>query len=431
MVVLYWGDLWHGALMMRASGALEETGDAKAPGPLGQTASPDASGLMNRAQGVAAVARDNADAVDRDARFPEEAIAVARRERLLGIMVPKDLGGEAVGLREVTDLIYGLGQACASTAMIYAMHQIMVACIIRHGGGNPWHQRLLRRIAEEQLLLASSTTEGRGGGNVRSSDSAVVRDGEAIRLERSATVISYGAQADGIVTTARRSVDTTHSDQVLVAFLKQDYSLLPLVGWDTLGMRGTCSSGFTLKASGVADQVLPVGYDKIHVQTMTPVSHLSWAAVWAGIAAGAVERAQSFLRAAARHAGGQLPPGAPHFTTAISSLMLLRSLVDSAVRRFESAADDEQTLASLDFQTSVNLTKVEASELAVSTVMSALRACGLQGYRNDGDFSIGRHLRDVLSSPIMINNDRILANVAAASLMGSTPHSLSGGALRT
>ena len=29
--------------------------------------------------------------------------------------------------------------------------------------------------------------------------------------------------------------------------------------------------------------------------------------------------------------------------------------------------------------------------------MSAMRACGLSGYRNDGDFSVGRHLRDVLS----------------------------------
>ena len=60
----------------------------------------------------------------------------------------------------------------------------------------------------------------------------------------------------------------------------------------------------------------------------------------------------------------------------------------------------------------ITLTKVEASELAVAIVMSAMRACGLSGYRNDGDFTLGRHLRDVLSSPIMINNDRILANLA-------------------
>ena len=42
--------------------------------------------------------------------------------------------------------------------------------------------------------------------------------------------------------------------------------------------------------------------------------------------------------------------------------------------------------------------------------MSAMRACGLSGYRNDSEFAIGRYLRDILSAPIMINNDRILAN---------------------
>jgi acyl-CoA dehydrogenase len=56
--------------------------------------------------------------------------------------------------------------------------------------------------------------------------------------------------------------------------------------------------------------------------------------------------------------------------------------------------------------------------------MSAMRACGLSGYRNDGDFTIGRQLRDVLSAPVMINNDRILSNIATASLMSSVPTSL-------
>ena len=72
----------------------------------------------------------------------------------------------------------------------------------------------------------------------------------------------------------------------------------------------------------------------------------------------------------------------------------------------------------------ITLTKVEASELATATVMSAMRACGLAGYRSDGEFSLGRHLRDVLSSPIMINNDRILSNAGASSLMTAIPSSL-------
>ncbi len=55
------------------------------------------------------------------------------------------------------------------------------------------------------------------------------------------------------MTTARRSDDAEASDQVLVAFLKEDYTLEPQVSWDTLGMRGTCSAGFTLKAAGEAE----------------------------------------------------------------------------------------------------------------------------------------------------------------------------------
>ena len=56
--------------------------------------------------------------------------------------------------------------------------------------------------------------------------------------------------------------------------------------------------------------------------------------------------------------------------------------------------------------------------------MSALQACGLSGYRNDGDFSVTRHLRDILSAPIMINNDRILANAAMAALLVEVPSRL-------
>lgn len=94
------------------------------------------------------------------------------------------------------------------------------------------------------------------------------------------------------------------------------------------------------------------------------------------------------------------------------------------LREYEAIADDEAAVASLEFQTRVGLTKVEASELAVSIVQGALRACGLTGYRNDSPSSIGRYLRDILSSPLMINNDRILSNLAAASLMSPVPNSL-------
>jgi acyl-CoA dehydrogenase len=390
----------------------------------GAASAPAVDDLITRARSVAAVAGTHALAVDSAARFPSEAFAAVKAQRLLGIMVPRALGGEGAAISDAADVCYQLGQACSSTGMIYAMHQIKVACVMRHMGENATLQRMLRRLCSEQLLLASSTTEGQGGGNIRSSEAPIEhQEGGRISLERRASVISYGAHADGIVTTARRAADAAASDQVLVAFFKSDYTLTRLQGWDALGMRGTCSEGYTLKASASAEQILPEPYESIHMRTMVPFAHLLWGSVWTGIAAGATSRAQAFIRNAMRH-GGQLPPGAPQFTRALASLRTLRGMLATSMRKYEQCMNDSQALAALDFQTMITLTKVEASELAAATVMSAMRACGLSGYRNDSEFSIGRSLRDVLSSPIMINNDRILANLATSVLMSPMASSL-------
>jgi acyl-CoA dehydrogenase len=384
----------------------------------------DRSSFGTRAAAVAAVATAEAEAVDRDARFPQAAIDAARQHRLLGIQIPQAFGGDGATIADIADMCYTLGRACASTAMIFAMHQTKVACLVRHGAGSDWHEELMRRVASEQMLLASSTTEGQNGGNIRSSAAAVEHAGADISLLRNATVISYGAQADGIITIARRASDAASSDQVLLALTKENYTLERSLEWETLGMRGTCSAGFELKATAAAEQIFPEAYDKIHAQTMTPVAHLCWSSVWAGIAAAAVERAKTFIRKAARGSGGQMPPAAAHFTTAKMSLTKLRAVITASLDTYATNEHDERALSSLDFQSQINLLKVEASELAVATVMAAMRACGLSGYRNDGDFSVGRHLRDVLSAPIMINNDRILSNIATASLMSGVPAGL-------
>jgi acyl-CoA dehydrogenase len=368
----------------------------------------------------------HAPMVDAASRFPSEAFAEIRKQRLLGVMVPQSLGGEGATVAELADVCFILGQGCASTGLIFAMHQIKMACVIRHAKGNAAIERILREVATEQLLLASSTTEGQAGGNVRSSEAPIERVGDQVTLERKATVISYAMEADGIVTTARRAPDAAASDQVLVVLLKRDYTLERLQAWDTLGMRGTHSEGFTLRARASAQQVLSDPYEKIHPQTMVPHAHLLWGSVWAGIAATATAKAQAFVRNSLRASGGQMPPGAAHFTQAASSLRTLRGVLNSALRSYQAVMMDEKALGSLEFQTMITLTKVQASELAAATVLAALRACGLSGYRNDSEFSVGRHLRDILSAPLMINNDRILTNLAMTSVMTSLPTSISG-----
>ena len=106
-------------------------------------ANPDAGGVMASdallaaAREAATVAQRFADAVDQEARFPHEAFEVLRDQGLLGAMVPAVLGGSGASLATVAAICKVLGETCASTGMIYAMHQIQVACLLDHGTGSP------------------------------------------------------------------------------------------------------------------------------------------------------------------------------------------------------------------------------------------------------------------------------------------------------
>ncbi len=369
--------------------------------------------LLDRAKTIAsAVAARHADAVDREARFPREAVAALKEEGLLGVMVPADLGGGGARLTDVAAICHTLGQACSATAMIYAMHQIQVACIVRHGQGSEWHRQFMRRLATDQLLLASATSEAGIGGDVRSSSCAVQPEGDRFALEKNATVISYGADSDGILATARRAAESPPSDQVLVVLPKETCRLEPTTGWDTLGMRGTCSNGYVLRASGGVEQILPTPYADISAQTMLPVSHLTWSSLWLGIATDAVARAQAFVRAEARKKPGVTPPGALRLAEAVSMLQLMKSNVLAALKRYAEAVEQPDRVSSISLAVEMNNLKTGTSQMVVQVVNHALLICGINGYKNDTKFSVGRHLRDVLSAALMVSNDRIFGNTA-------------------
>ncbi|MBB3265882.1 acyl-CoA dehydrogenase [Azospirillum sp. OGB3] len=366
---------------------------------------------------AAAIAGRHADSVDREARFPAEAFAALKEARLLGLMVPRDFGGVGGGLADAAAVAHALAQKCPSSGLIYAMHQIQVACLVRHGQRSDWHRGFLERLAGEQLLLASATTEAGIGGDVRSSACAVSgaggdETGGTFRLEKQATVISYGAEADAILVTARRTADSPPSDQVIVPVLRGQTQLEEIGGWDTLGMRGTRSVGYRLVAEAGRAQILPLPYADISARTMLPVTHILWSSVWLGIATDAVARAAAFIRAEARKRPGTPPPGARRLAEATAGLQAMRGMVRGALARFEEAAEDPDRLTALGFAVAMNTLKTEAAEMVVRIVGQAMLVGGLSAYRNDSPHSLGRHLRDAHSAPLMINNDRILGNTA-------------------
>jgi acyl-CoA dehydrogenase len=363
------------------------------------------------------VAAPAADAVDREARFPREAVTALREERMLSALVPEALGGGGATIAEVAAVCEVLGRSCASTAMIYAMHQIEVACLVRHGLHAPFFRDYLAELAERQYLIASATSEAGVGGDLRRSICAVQREGTRFRIKKQAPVISYGEEADDILLSARRDPDAAPGDQVLVLVRKDDSRLTPTGEWDTLGMRGTRSLGFTLETAGAVEQILPVSFADIASQTMLPTSHVLWTSLWLGLTSDAVSRARAFVRAEARRSVGSVPPGALRLAETVADLESMRATVHGGRADFERNRNDAEALASIGFAIRMNNLKAVAARMAPEIVARALGVCGVNGYRCDSQYSVGRHLRDAHSAALMISNDRVLAANAAMLLV--------------
>lgn len=352
----------------------------------------------------------HAAAVDRDARFPHEAFAALREAKLLSAYVPQEHGGLGLDIVETAKICEALGHYCGSSAMIYAMHCIQVACVVHHAQSSEYFRNYLRTLVDEQRLMASATTEIGTGGDLLSSVCAVVVEGDSFTLTKKAPVISYGEYADDILVTARRSPESPASDQIHVMVRRNEYTAEPLSTWDTMGFRGTCSSGFTLTARGHVEQILPADFSVILGETMHPYSHIVWGALWTGIAADAVNKARAFVRQEARKTPGETPLAAVRLAETDMVLQEMRNNVYSSARDYLERLNKNcpSAFAGFGFAIHTNNLKITSSQRIVDIVGRSLLICGISGYRNDSKFSLARHLRDSYGAALMVNNDRIM-----------------------
>ena len=369
-----------------------------------------------RVETVRRIARDvagpAADAVDREGRFPIEVLDALKAAQLLSAHVPQTLGGYGAGVVELGAMCEALGQRCASAAMVFAMHQVQVGCLVRHGH-TAFFQTYLAELVRDQRLIASVTSEAGVGGSVRTSICPIERDAEGrCVVRKEGTVVSYGDAADDLLVTVRRNAESVAGDQALVLLRRAQTDMMQTGGWDAMGMRGTCSAAYIVAATFDAEQIVPAGFADINAQTMVPWAHILWSSAWLGIATDAVARARAFVRDTARRLGGT-PPTAPRLSEVSTQLQLMRVQVREWAQRYDamSARPDggAEELSSVACAVQLNQLKLSTSRLVADICTQALRITGTTGYRNDSPYSVARHLRDAHSAALMIGNERIHA----------------------
>ncbi|MCW2992109.1 MAG: acyl-CoA dehydrogenase [Solirubrobacterales bacterium] len=356
------------------------------------------------------VAGPNADAVDREARFPAESLAALRELGALSAYLPEELGGGGVSFEAIAHACFALGRRCGASAMVFAMHQIQAVTIVRHRQDSEFFAAYLQRLAAEQRLVASVPSEVGTGGDMGKSIAAITPAGDGTcTFEKQAPTVSYGNHADDLLTTVRRAPDAEPGDQHAVLTHKDQMELEQKGTWDPLGMRGTCSPGFVVRATFAPEQALPAPFAEISLESMVPVSHILWSQLWLGIATDAFDRARAFVKASARQKPDQPLPAAQRLSHLLSELSPLRAEVGYALREYCEIMDEpgRERLSTFASALRFNNLKIAASEQAPRVCQGAMGVCGIVGFKNDTPFSIGRHLRDTMSASLMVANERI------------------------
>ncbi len=200
--------------------------------------------------------RENAVASDRDLIFPRKNFEALASLGLLGLIVPKELGGRGEShtcMAMVVETIARYG--CASTAMCYTMHVSAVAAAMLRAHGNETIQSLMPRLDDEVLIGTLSYSDPETGSHFWypfSSSAERVEGGWKVNKKSSWT--TSGGFADWyVIQTTSPDFDGDYSDLSVFLIMADEISADPST-WDGLGLRGN-QSGPLL----VEDRTIPEG----------------------------------------------------------------------------------------------------------------------------------------------------------------------------
>jgi alkylation response protein AidB-like acyl-CoA dehydrogenase len=350
---------------------------------------------MSSSQGlneVLTVAARHAERVDADGAFPTDAVEALRTSGLLGLVLPREIGGMGEGPVEFTEVVAELAAVCGSTAMIYLMHvSAAVAVAAATPAGLP---NLLADMASGRSLgtLAFSERGSRSHFWAPVSIASVEGDDVAIKADKSfATSAGF---ADVYVTSTR----SPSGDGVDIYAIPAGTPGLNQAGtFSGMGLRGNASAPLSIDVRIPASYRIgdEAGGFALMMETILPWFNLGNAAVSVGLAASATTAAINHVGTARlEHLGSSLAD-LPTIRAQIArmgiALATQKAYLNLAANSVGSPSD-----ATL---THVLGVKASANDAALAITESAMRVCG--GAAFSKHLPIERAFRDARAGSVM------------------------------
>jgi len=378
---------------------------------------PEQQALLDQLRALQPVFQAREPELDARGSFPFENIKDLKKMNYHTLTLPKESGGQGLGLYEYVLAQEAIAEGSGSTALAIGWH---VGIVLEYAENRHWHadsaQWLMADIANG-ALINTAATEANAGSPARGAlpRTTAVSDGDQYIVNGEKTYTSMAPALDYIFVTA-----AAENDEVITVIIPRHAEGVSIdETWDMLAMRGTASH--TLVLDGVR-------ISKTHV--LKPSGAAAAAKGWLlhipacyiGIAAAARAYAVEFAANYSPASLGKPIAETPAIQQTIGEMELelttARHLLYGTAERY-ALADDK---AGMD--EALNVTKIAVTHAAIGVVDKAMKIVGSRALSEDNPMH--RHYLNVragLYNPPM--EDMVKSQLAELAIKNFTQHTKS------
>jgi alkylation response protein AidB-like acyl-CoA dehydrogenase len=333
--------------------------------------------------------------VDRDKKFPTEAVQAIQKAGLSGLLVPaKDggLGADAPTCVKVWEL---LAQGCASTALSFVAH-CAASAALASGARGLVRQEELAELVKGSHLCALALAEPASGSRPVSPEVAFTRGDQGYTLNGMKAFVTSALHADSFLVSASEKGTEKVSLFLLPAWVEG----IQLYGeWHSLGMRGSMSINLRLQNAALEEKYR-LGEEGQGAELLdalvNPYFALGMAAVDVGIAQAALDATVKHVKTRRYSRQGGALSDAPVIRDQLGRMCAGVETARSVTHRAAWALAKDGPVAS---RRLISIAKLTASRHAAEVTEMALQVCGGRGYTQT--LAVERHFRDARAGAVI------------------------------
>lgn len=348
--------------------------------------------------------------IDETGEFPWQTINKMAKLNLMGLPIPKELGGAGVDTISYAMAVEEIAKRCASTAVIMSVHTSVGTYPIYLFGTEEQKEKFVPPLARGERIGAFALTEPGAGSDVASIQTTAVLKGEHYVLDGSKIFITNGGVAGSVVVLAMTDKSKRHRG--ISAFIVEKDTEGFTIGSKekTMGMIGSDTSELVFENCKVPKENL---LGKEGMGFKIGMKALDGGRI--GIAAQALGIAEAALSEGIKYAKEREQFGRP-----IAKFQAVQWMIADMACEIEAARMLVYHAAYMkdqgaDYSKEAAMAKLYASEVAMRSAIKSLQIHGGYGYIKD--YPVERFFRDAKVTEIYEGTSEIQRMVIAANLL--------------